>query len=68
MTILNRKNLKVQGSKVLELWAQHERSLSFYWKCFKIASTENNWLLVTVEIAGLADPIFIYSYYMISEV
>jgi hypothetical protein len=29
---------------------------------------ENNWLLVTVEIAGLADPIFIYSYYMISEV
>lgn len=30
------------------------------------ATTENNWLLVAAEIAGLADPIFIHSNYMIS--
>lgn len=32
------------------------------------ATTENNWLWVTAKIAGLADLIFIYSNYMISEV
>lgn len=49
---------------LLEMLFQNSKRFGFTMS----ATTENNWLLVTVEIAGLAHPIFIYSYYMISEV